>query len=145
MRQVLLLFQHQAFWKKKKKFKTFTAVVYTSAYFHAVVKPIRQILYHFQKRCVVKAIQYENRAESFVLNGSKRPIRYESHNGVKLNWYNGNMVLKKIFFVQKSFFWTYREKNFCWLSFMLLNVSLTRVLKYKKSIFFLRVKSAEEW
>ena len=41
----------------------------------------------------MKAIQYENRAELFVLNGNKRSIRYEFHNGAKPNPYNGNMVL----------------------------------------------------
>ena len=40
----------------------------------------------------MKAIRYKSRAELFVLNGNKRPIRYEFHNGVKPNWYNGNMV-----------------------------------------------------
>ena len=40
----------------------------------------------------MKAIRYKNRAELFVLNGNKRPIRYEFHNGVKPNWYNGNIV-----------------------------------------------------
>ena len=39
-------------------------------YINAVVKPIPKILYHFQKRCVVKAIRYENRAKLFVLNGN---------------------------------------------------------------------------
>ena len=38
-----------------------------SAYFHY----LRWILYHFQKRCVVKAIRYENRSEFFVLYGNK--------------------------------------------------------------------------
>ena len=51
------------------------------------------MLYHFQKRCLVKAIRYENRVELFVLNGNKRPIQYEFHNGMKPNQYNGNMVL----------------------------------------------------
>ena len=41
----------------------------------------------------MKAIRYENRAELFVLNGNKEPIRYEFHNGVKPNQYNGSMVL----------------------------------------------------
>ena len=41
----------------------------------------------------MKAIWYENRAELFVLNGSKWSIPYEFHNGVKPNWYNGNMVI----------------------------------------------------
>ena len=45
------------------------------------------------KRCVVKDVRYKNRAELFILNGNKRPIRYEFHNGVKSNRYNGNMVL----------------------------------------------------
>ena len=40
----------------------------------------------------MKPIRYENRAELFVLDGDTRPIRYEKHNGVKLNRYNGNMV-----------------------------------------------------
>ena len=40
----------------------------------------------------MKAIRYKNRAELFVLNGNKRPIRYEFHNGVKPNRYNGNVV-----------------------------------------------------
>ena len=43
----------------------------------------------------MKAIRYKNRAELFVLNGNKRPIRYEFHNGVKPNRYNGNMVYIK--------------------------------------------------
>ena len=42
----------------------------------------------------MKAIRYENRAELFVLNGNKEHIRYEFHNGVKPNQYNGNMVLR---------------------------------------------------
>ena len=41
----------------------------------------------------MKAIRYENRAELFVLNGNKKSIRYEFHNVVKANQYNGNMVL----------------------------------------------------
>ena len=49
-------------------------------------------IYHFQKRRIVKAIQYKNCAELFVLNGNKRPIRYEFHNSVKPNRHNGNMV-----------------------------------------------------
>ena len=49
-------------------------------------------LYHFQKRCVVKAIRYENRTELFALNGNKRLIRYEFRNGVKPIRHNGNMV-----------------------------------------------------
>ena len=53
------------------------------------------ILYHFQKRCIVKAIRYENPAELFVLNRKKRPIRYEFHNGMKSKRYNGNMVIDK--------------------------------------------------
>ena len=32
----------------------------------------------------MKAILYKNRAELFVLNGNKRPIRYEFQNGVKV-------------------------------------------------------------
>ena len=40
----------------------------------------------------MKAIQYKNRAELFVLNGNKRPIRYEFHNGVTPNRFNGDMV-----------------------------------------------------
>ena len=56
--------------------------------------------YFFQKRCVVKAIRYENRAELFVFNGNKRPIRYEFQNGVKANRYNGNIVLDLL-----DFYW----------------------------------------
>ena len=40
----------------------------------------------------MKAIRYKYHPELFVLNGSKRPIRYKFQNGVKPNWYNGNMV-----------------------------------------------------
>ena len=40
----------------------------------------------------MKAIRYKNHTELFVLNGNKKPIRYEFYNGVKLNRYNGNMV-----------------------------------------------------
>ena len=123
MRQVVfLLFQHHTFWKKyskhslylfkrsiklltldifpvftcKKtvqKISQFSCFHYTSACFHAVVKSIWQILYHFQKPCVVKTIRYKNCAELFVFNGNKRPIGYELHNGVKPNRYNGNRVL----------------------------------------------------
>ena len=76
-----------------QKISPLTCFHYTLACFHAAVKPVRQILYHFQKRCVVKTIRYKNRAELFVLNGNKRPIQYEFHNGVKPKQYNGNMVL----------------------------------------------------
>ena len=75
-----------------QKISQFSCFLHTSACFHAVVKPIRQILYHFQKRCIVEAIRYENRAEMFVLNGNKRPILYDFHYGVKPSWYNGNLV-----------------------------------------------------
>ena len=78
--------------KTVQKISQFSYFHHTSACFHAVVKPIRQILYHFQKRCVVKTIRYENRAELFVFNGNKRPIRYKFHYGVKPNRYSGNMV-----------------------------------------------------
>lgn len=44
---------------------------------HFVMKPIRQIPYHFQKLCVVKPIRYENRVELFVLDGDKKHIRNE--------------------------------------------------------------------
>ena len=40
----------------------------------------------------MKPIRYENRAELFVLDGNVGPMRYEKHNGVKPNRYNGNMV-----------------------------------------------------
>ena len=40
----------------------------------------------------MKPLRYENRAELFVLDGKARTIRYEKHNGVKPNRYNGNMV-----------------------------------------------------
>ena len=50
---------------------------------HIVMKPIRQISYHFQKCCVVKRIRYENRAELLVSDGNAKPIPYEKHNGVK--------------------------------------------------------------
>ena len=56
------------------------------------MKPNRSILYHFQKRFVVKVIQYKNRVKLFVLNGNKRTIRYEAHNGLKPNRYNGNIA-----------------------------------------------------
>ena len=79
-----------------QKISQFSCFYYASECFHAVVKSIRQILYHFQKRCVVKAIRYENRAKLFVLNGNKRPMRYEFHNDVKSNQYNGNIVLLKL-------------------------------------------------
>ena len=79
--------------KTVPKISQFSCFHYTSACFRTVSKPTWWILYHFQKRCVVKAIRYKNRAELFVLNGNKRPIRYELHNGVKSNRYNGNMVL----------------------------------------------------
>ena len=42
----------------------------------------------------MKAIRYKNRDELFVLNGNKRTIRYEFHNGMKPNRDNGNMVIK---------------------------------------------------
>ena len=41
----------------------------------------------------MKAIRYKNRDELFVLNGNKRPIRYEFHSGVKPNLFNGNMLI----------------------------------------------------
>ena len=44
----------------------------------------------------VKFIRYKNCAKLFVLNGNKRPIRYEFHNGINHNRYNGNMVLQNI-------------------------------------------------
>ena len=55
----------------------------------------------------MKAIRYKNRAELFVLNGNKRPIRYEFHNGMKPNWYNGNMVIETshLIYCTKSFDW----------------------------------------
>ena len=40
----------------------------------------------------MKAIRSENCAELFVLNENQMPIRYEIHNSVKPNRYNGNMV-----------------------------------------------------
>ena len=52
-------------------------------------------LHHLQKSCVLKAIWYENRAKLYLLNGNKRPIRYESHNGVKPSRYNLNNPYKE--------------------------------------------------
>ena len=46
----------------------------------------------YQKHCIVKPVGYKNHAELFVLNGNKRPVPYEFQNGVKIFWYNGNMV-----------------------------------------------------
>ena len=80
--------------KTVQKISQFRYFHYTLACFHAVVKPMRQILYHFQKCYVVKATPYENRAELFILNGNNRPIRYEFHDGVKSNRYNGNMYFR---------------------------------------------------
>lgn len=39
-----------------------------------------------------KPIQYKNRAELLVLNGSKRPIPYEFHNDMKPIRYDENVV-----------------------------------------------------
>ena len=61
---------------------------------HFVMKPIRQIPYHFQKLCVVKPIRYESRAELFVSDGNAWPIHNEKHNGMKPSRYDENMVLK---------------------------------------------------
>ena len=88
---IYFLFLHVKI-KTVQKISQFSCFHYTSACFYAVVKPIRQISYHFQKRCLVKAIRHENRAELSALNGNKMPIRYEFHNGVKPIQYNGNMV-----------------------------------------------------
>ena len=47
----------------------------------------------FSKSLRLKAVRYKNRAELFVLNGNKRPIRYEFQNDVKSKQYNGNIVI----------------------------------------------------
>ena len=47
----------------------------------------------FLKVLCCEAIQYKNRAELFVVNRSKSPIRYKFHNSVKPKAYNENMVL----------------------------------------------------
>ena len=91
---IYFLFLHVKI-KTVQKISQFSCFHYTSACFHTVVKPIQQILYHFQKSCVVKVIRCENHAKLFVLNGNKRPIPYEFHNGVKPNRYDGNMVSNK--------------------------------------------------
>ena len=131
MRQKLLLvFQHQTFRKKysehsldlfKRSIKLWASNIFPfftcknqnctenqsiqlfPLYFGAChCETYPQILYHFQKCCVVKAIRYENRAKLVVLNGNKRPIRYKFYNGVKPNRYNGNKayttdeVLKRV-------------------------------------------------
>ena len=58
------------------------------------------------------------------------------------------LIYKQIFSSNKTemIFLTDREKNFCRLSLILLNVSLTRVLKYKKKIrcFFRELRSVKE-
>ena len=72
---IYFLFLHVKF-KTIPKISQFGYVHYTLACFHAVGKPI----------------QYKNRTELFVLNGNKKPIRYEFHNGVKSNRYNANMI-----------------------------------------------------
>ena len=95
---IYFLFLHVKI-KTVPKTSQFSCFHYTTACFHAVSKSIRQILYHFQKRCVVKAIRYKNRAELFVLNRNKRPIRYEFHNRVKSNRYYVNMVTVTCSFV----------------------------------------------
>ena len=33
---------------------------------------------------------------NYLFNGNKKPIRYEFHNGIKPNRYNGNMALQNI-------------------------------------------------
>lgn len=45
-------------------------------------------------------------------------------------------TMYKKFFLHTNFFLIYRENNFCRLSIMLLNVSLTRALKYRKKLYF---------
>ena len=47
----------------------------------------------FLKVLCCEAIQYKNRAELFVVNRSKSPIRYKFHNSVKPKVYNENMLL----------------------------------------------------
>ena len=49
--------------KTAQKISQFSCFHYTSACFYPFVKPNPQILYHFQKHCYVKAIQYKNRTE----------------------------------------------------------------------------------
>ena len=50
---------------------------------HSIMKPIQQTLYHIQRRCVVKPIRYEIRAELFNSDGNARPLRNKRHNAVK--------------------------------------------------------------
>ena len=83
-----------------QKISQLTCVHYMSGCFHAILRSISQISYHFQKHCFVKAIQNKYRAELFVLNGRKKPIRYEFHNGVKRCRHNGNMVSVKFLKLQ---------------------------------------------
>ena len=52
----------------------------------------------------MKAIQCENRAELFVLNGNKRTIRYEFHNDAKHSQYHGNIVQDMGYFFYFYFF-----------------------------------------
>ena len=67
----------------KQLLLTKSAELSVSIRFHALLKPIRLILCHFQKGRVLKPIQYKNRAELFALNENQTPVRYEFQNDLK--------------------------------------------------------------
>ena len=66
-----------------RKLRRFSVHISKSYRKVAAQKPIRYVLYHFQHRSVSKPIRYKNRAELFVLDVNRRPIRYAFHNGTK--------------------------------------------------------------
>ena len=63
---------------------------------------------------------------------------------LKFFLFNFYSYLQTFFSSYKNFFSTYRENNFCRVSVLLLNVSLTRALKYQNIlIIFLTVKERQ--
>ena len=95
---------------------------------------------------------YRNFIEKFLLyytslNGNKKPIRYEFHDGVKPNWYNGNMVWNMTlmpfrvvdFFITNfltlhAYFYLQQQKSrlvkYCYRILRLFTVPLIFFLKY---------------
>ena len=88
--RIYFLFLHIKI-KTVQKISQFNCFHYTSVCFHAVVTPTDRFYITF--KCVVlwKLLDIKI-TRNHSLNGNKRPIRYEFHNGVKPNRYNRNMA-----------------------------------------------------
>ena len=84
---IYFLYSHAKI-KTVHKISQFSCFHYNLANFHANVKPIQNILYIFYSTAL-KAIQYENLPKLFILNGNKRPIRYEFLKSMKpRHWFS---------------------------------------------------------